>query len=353
MKSRFAALLASVMVAAGAVAADDSWRAPGSGFGSPLPPFFDDQTAEVFRRAVAAPNATRSVKFKPFEDSGSSTLQLVQDEWTWRVNVTELALPRLPSNLSAAGIDKPSTFATTYDFTWPAGGDISSALRGSSAPFCVTAFDYLFPANVTDLYTAADANSTDCGRVLGEECLNALYFEGNNLDGDQCIVPRWGDIPACDATLGAAARADPAGRPFTFGAATADANPTSANNALNETQPVRSGEGIWTFEGGVLGGAEAARGYAEAAGRLQVFMFNTWLNITDGRVSKPNVLCMRVDAAAEASGTSPSGTTPTGTSPGTSTGTPTGSSAAPPPRQGRAAATVVAAVLVAVVALLS
>ncbi|KAK1975904.1 hypothetical protein LZ30DRAFT_693255 [Colletotrichum cereale] len=328
MKSRLAAISASAMLAAGTAAADDSWRLPGSAFGSPLPPFFDNQTGEVFRKAVGTPNSTRSVKFRPFEDSGASNAQLEQDEWTWRVNVTEFALPRLPANLSTAGINIPSTFATTYDLAWPTGGNISSALRGSSAPFCVTAFDYLFPANVTGLFTADDANSTDCERILGEECMNALYYEGNNLDADQCVVPAWGDIPACNATLGAAVRADRAGRPFTFSLATADANPASANNALNDAAPVQSGEGIWTFQGGVLGGPDAVRGYADASSRLQVFMFNTWLNITNGRVSKPNVLCMRVNTRA----------------------VPTETSAAAPQRR---MAAVAAAVLVTIVALLS
>jgi len=346
MKSRFAAISASAVLAAGAAMADDAWRAPGSAFGSPLPPFVDTETAEVFRKAVAAPNATRSIKLRPFADSGTSSTQLSQDEWTWRVNVTELALPRLPSNLSAAGIDSPSTFVTTYDLSWPTGGNISSGLRGSSSPFCVTAFDYLFPANVTDLYTEADDGSTDCGPVLGEECLSALYYDGNNLDGDQCVVPQWGDIPECNATLGAATRADRAGRPFTFSPATADANPASANNALNEAPPVQSGQGIWTFQGGVLSGADAVRGYQDASGRLQVFMFNTWLNITNGRVSKPNVLCMRVDTAAAPDGTS---TAPSPSSSSSSSSSP--QSAAPP--QGRAVAAVVAGVLVTVVALLS
>ncbi|KDN60632.1 hypothetical protein CSUB01_04967 [Colletotrichum sublineola] len=333
MKSRIAATSASVVLAAGAAVAQDAWRAPGSTFGSPLPPYIDNQTAPAFRNAVAAPNKTHSVKFRPFEDSGASNVQLTQDEWTWRVNVTELALPPLPSNLSTAGIDKPSTFVTTYDLTWPAGGNISSAMRGSSAPFCVTAFDYLFPANVTDQYTTADSGSADCERIFGEDCMNALFYEGNNLQGDQCVVPQWGDIPACNATLGAATRADRAGRPFfTLGAATADANPASPNNALNDAVPVQSGEGIWTFQGGVLGAADAASGYADAAGRLQVFMFNTWLNITNGRVSKPNILCMRVDTAADPADPA----------------APVGKSAAAGPR-GRAAA-VVMAIFVTIVA---
>ncbi|KAK1990871.1 hypothetical protein LX36DRAFT_737394 [Colletotrichum falcatum] len=378
MKSRFAAVSAAsaMLTAAGAAAADDSWRAPGSAFGSPLPPFIDSQTAEVFRKAVAAPNATRSVKFRPFEDSGASNTQLEQDEWTWRVNVTELTLPRLPSNLSSAGINQPSTYVTTYDLAWPAGGNVSTALRGSSSPFCVTAFDYPFPTNVTGLYRADD-DGADCGSVLGDDCLDALYYDGNNLDGDLCVVPRWGDIPECNATLGAAVKGagqnssssssgggGGGGNPFyTYGLQTADANPASANNALNDAAPVLSGEGIWTFQGGVLAGADAVRGYEDASGRLRVFMFNTWLNITGGRVSKPNVLCMRVNAAAGSAppaatppvgGTSsPSSSTAAATD-GTATAAPTGSSgsAAPSPPPRRRAAAVAAALFVTVVVLL-
>ncbi|OHW97876.1 hypothetical protein CSPAE12_03493 [Colletotrichum incanum] len=298
MKNRFTAISVSALLATGATAIEDVWLSPGSTLGTSPPPFFDNQTAEIFREATTAPNATRSMRFRPFEGSGASNPQLDEDEWTWRVNVTEFSLSHLASNFSAVNISNPSFFTTTYDLTWPSGGNISAAMRGSNAPFCVTTFDYLFPANVTDMYTEENTNSTDCEHILGEDCLNKLYYEGNNLDGDQCVRPAWNEIPECSGTLGAAVRASEAGRPFTFSLSTSDINLDSDNNSLSDAQPIQSGEGVWAFESGVINGADATQGYLDATNRLQIFMFNTWIDIRNGRVSKPNILCMRVNTTS-------------------------------------------------------
>ncbi|GKT95249.1 hypothetical protein Ct61P_13099 [Colletotrichum tofieldiae] len=304
MKNHFTAISVSALLASGATAIEDVWLSPGSGLGTSPPSFFDNQTADIFREATAAPNATRSIRFRPFEGSGGTNAQLEQDEWTWRVNVTEFGLPYLASNFSAVNISNPSYFTTTYDLTWPAGGNISAAMRGSNSPFCVTTFDYLFPANVTDMYTQENTNSTDCEHILGEDCLNKLFYEGNNLDGDQCVRPAWNEIPECSGTLGAAVRASAGGRPFTFSLSTSDINLDSENNALNDAQPIQSGEGVWAFESGVINRADATQGYLDATNRLQIFMFNTWIDIRNGRVSKPNVLCMRVNTTSLARNTS-------------------------------------------------
>ncbi|CCF45079.1 hypothetical protein CH063_14278 [Colletotrichum higginsianum] len=296
-KNHLAAFSASALLASTAAAVEDFWLSPGS-FASKAPPdFFDNRTAELYTESAAAPNATRSVRFQPFADSGGSNLELDQDEWTWRVNVSEFKLSHLASNFSALNITDPTFFTTTYDLSWPLGGNISTALRGSNSPFCVTTFDYLFPPNVTKMYTEENTNSVDCEHILGEDCLTKLYFEGNNLDGDQCVRPPWTEIPECSGTLGAAAQYRPeSGRqPFTFTLATADMNLDSDNNSLSEAQPVLSGESIWTFESGVINGAEAAREFSYATNRLQVFMFNNWIDIRNGRASRPNILCMRVN----------------------------------------------------------
>ncbi|GKT45985.1 uncharacterized protein ColSpa_06166 [Colletotrichum spaethianum] len=240
---------------------------------------------------VGVPPQQRKVEDRPADRSAG-------------VNVTEFGLPHLASNFSAVNVNDPSFFATTYDLTWPNGGNISAGLRGSKSPFCITTFDYPFPANVTDMYTEANTNSTDCEFILGEDCLNQLYYEGNNLDGDQCVRPSWRDIPECNGTLGAAIQTSAAGGPFTFSLSTSDINLDSANNSLTDAQPILSGEGLWAFESGVINGADAAQGYLESTNRLQIFMFNTWINITNGRVSKPNILCMRVNTTTASGNTS-------------------------------------------------
>ncbi|KAK4188818.1 hypothetical protein QBC35DRAFT_495279 [Podospora australis] len=150
----------------------------------------------VAEAAHQNPNATRSVKFKPFPgyDNWDST------EWTWRVNVTDYA--QRNSSLHLRTID------TTYDFSWSGGQNLSQAFPINNRSFC---FSYYIagstPANITNLYTDDNKDSTDCTPVLGEACVNAILDSTPANSGNSntsCSTPRtiWSDIPECYPVFG-------------------------------------------------------------------------------------------------------------------------------------------------------
>ncbi|KAK1480989.1 hypothetical protein CCUS01_16049 [Colletotrichum cuscutae] len=205
------------------------WNDRAQTFRASPPTVFDNQSIEILQQAIAEPNATRQISFRPFEVFSGNARLLGQDEWTWRVNISDFSLPHLAQNTTEANLGRniaePHYIATSYSLSWPLGGNLSSGgLRGSDSPFCVTSLDVEFSPNVTNLWTEENGNSTDCGPVLGEACLEALHASDKSLTRESCDgrMPSWKTIPECNTTFGYGA--------VIYGARTSNLNPNVTNS---------------------------------------------------------------------------------------------------------------------------
>lgn len=186
-------------------------------------------------------------------------------------------------------VENPSFVSTTWDFTWSSGGNISQALGNSAGPLCLSILHVMaYPANVTNLYTDENTNSTDCTPILGEACVRAILGEGSNFSsGIKCNSPgkSWSRLPECNNTLGYAAkeRLDEKlfNRTFGGGVATANLNPDPFNSPnantsaeRNRTFGITSGKGFMGLHSGVIPGANATDTYLAAANSLQLLMIS-------------------------------------------------------------------------------
>ncbi|KXH45525.1 hypothetical protein CSIM01_12736 [Colletotrichum simmondsii] len=220
------------------------WNDRAQNFRASPPTVFDNQSIEILQQAIAEPNVTRQISFRPFEIFSGNARLLGQDEWTWRVNISDFSLPHLAQNTTEAALGRnvtdPHYIATSYSLSWPLGGNLSSGgLRGSDSPFCVTSLDVEFSPNVTNLWTEENGNSTDCEPVLGEACLEALHASDKSLTRDSCDgkMPSWKTIPECNTTFGYGA--------VIYGTRTSNLNPNVTTNSTSttgeSTTPVTSG----------------------------------------------------------------------------------------------------------------
>ncbi|KAK1672684.1 hypothetical protein BDP55DRAFT_770744 [Colletotrichum godetiae] len=279
------------------------WNDRDQTFGATPPRVFDNQSIEILQHAIAKPNATRQISFRPFEVFTGNAPLLGPDEWTWRVNISEFSLLHLAQNTTSENLGRniinPHYIATSYSLSWPRGGNISAGgLRGSDSPFCVTSLDVEFFPNVTNLWTEAESNSTDCEPVLGESCLDALRVEDKTLTAKGCAgrKPSWRTIPECNATFGYGA--------VIYGARTSNLNPNVTGNSTSTTgDPVTSGSEMMGFGSGLVDSGDATQTYLNASNRVQILIFNTWVGEErfNVRLARPNIHCMRVNSTRVAS----------------------------------------------------
>ncbi|KAK2751216.1 hypothetical protein CKAH01_06402 [Colletotrichum kahawae] len=278
-------------------------------------PFFNNnQSDDIYREAITNPKAMRSVKFVPFSGLISSKVYGKDPYWTWRVNVTEFAFPpgiNVTDAVTGAEqpVENPSFVSTTWDFSWSSGGNISQALGNSTGPLCVSFLNVMaYPANVTNLYTDENINSTDCTPILGEACVLAILREGSNFSrGITCNSPEksWSTLPECNNTLGYAVneRLDERlfNRTFGGGIATANLNPDpfnspSANTSAesNRTFGITSGKGFMGSHSGVIPEANATDTYLAAANSLQLLMISHGFG-NGSSLGETQLYCMRAN----------------------------------------------------------
>ncbi|CAI0651788.1 unnamed protein product [Colletotrichum noveboracense] len=298
-----------------AAAADQFWtgREIDMGpFGSD--PFFNNnQSDQIYREAITNPKAMRSVKFVPFSGLISPKVYGRDPYWTWRVNVTEFAFPsgiNVTDAVTGAEqpVENPSYVSTTWDFAWSSGGNISQALGNSTGPLCVSILDIVaYPANVTNLYTDENTNSTDCTPILGEACVRAILTEGSNFSrGTTCNEPKklWGTLPECNNTIGYAVEKRLDFKLFngTFGGGVATANlnpdPSNSPNASssaerNRTFGITSRKGFMGLHSGVIPGANATDIYLAATNSLQLLMISHGFG--NSSLGETQLHCMRAN----------------------------------------------------------
>ncbi|RYP85300.1 hypothetical protein DL770_005046 [Monosporascus sp. CRB-9-2] len=264
-------------------------------WGRSLSDDIDPPAREVIQRANRDPTLTRSVPLRPFERYWGFLAEdsvLRGAEWTWRINISSIEAPDADSYDAVADSHVASV---TYDFSWPADGNISTALDGASGTLCLmTLLDAVdLPVAATNGYTEDDGDSTSCEPVLGRECVAALLAQVPKPRGTACMLPTrtpWAEVPECRDLLGAF---EPYGQSF-FGL------PLGSNVSDDRDGGRRewlSGQVFYSNVSRPLDGADS-RLYNYMANRVHMMMMSVELPAAhEGQTAGgPELLCMRVNA---------------------------------------------------------
>ncbi|KAK8097047.1 hypothetical protein PG999_012991 [Apiospora kogelbergensis] len=261
----------------------------------------------LLNQAAANPNATRSIKFRPFPSYSGNNDRLRNLEWSWRVNISDFYAANASPSFSEDGLlEDPHVIVNTYDFSWPGGGNLSEQI-GTTNPFCISAAgSFVWPANVTNRYADGDPNSPDCGAVLGEACRDAIVRQGASSAGlDKCSGPSkfWKTLPECAGSLGYAGSLDSFSSVTTFdfnGYNGTKPDPNAKGPASNATRVPggtpnpASGTGFFAWNSYPRNATNMTE-YYDATNRLHIVMINAALPIVNGWASKPTLMCMRVN----------------------------------------------------------
>ncbi|KAI1817292.1 hypothetical protein GGS20DRAFT_592201 [Poronia punctata] len=230
------------------------------------------------------PNATTSVNFK-------RTYNNTEETWSWRINVTELALPDDISDLGTkeAVYSRGWRIANTqWELGWPGKkGDETLeeylAERNLNASF--TTMMATKPASVTANYD--DADEGDCEGVLGDECLASIVEAARKGETEKL-----GKLDGCKDTLGAKGHGLDDGVGFDI---------TGERRSENEskTSSLHRGDSLLYRASETYETAEDPAPLNQAKGALQLFIMHlTASNDERGDISGPTVLCRIVDKDA-------------------------------------------------------
>ncbi|CAJ2500713.1 Uu.00g035660.m01.CDS01 [Anthostomella pinea] len=268
----------------------NSIRPWGELWGGSLPPRFNEPTHDLIEKANQNPTLTQSVSFKPLEQywqflgDGS----VIKDaEWTWRINVTNIDAPDADTNGSITG----SHVVETYDFTWLVSGNISTALDGTTNRLCVkTLGDWVdLPANVTNAYGDNDRDSTDCGPVLGQDCVNAILAQGSRPSATDCnfnlASSSWAQIPECRDSFGVTSKAFHGFSEQYYG----------FSLFKNNSKILTSGRGfLWNITEPVDG--TNSRSFHNLANKLHILLLDMSFSfVAPGKYPGPQLLCTCVN----------------------------------------------------------
>lgn len=209
--------------------------------------------------------------------------------------MTDFAAPNAQNTVSTstgyAAVDfvDPHVVNTVYDFEWPGGGNISSALNYSTDPFCISTIDMIgMPANVSNLYTESNAESSDCGPILGDKCVSAITDTLSSLPGGSGCYANptgWFSLPSCASTLGYAYSQTPKHR--------SAIQTWNFNNASNSSGSSLSGEAFWGAMSDASNGTNTTT-YESAVNQLQIMLITP--AVGSGQ-PVPQLLCMRVNTS--------------------------------------------------------
>lgn len=207
----------------------------------------------------------------------------------------------MPSAKEYNEVVDPHIVATTYDFTWPGGGNLSAALGDPRAGLCLSfvSLPLDFPANVTDGYSNDNANDPSCVPMLGQSCVDAILSSGRTAVGQPfglCTAgSAWFELPECKSTLGYVLS--------TAGSAGTNTISLGFQNSSNATHDRENGEGWYgLFSAPQNGGASVE--YYNATNRVHIAMIDPVLPSTrdTGYAEGAKLLCMRVNVTSEDTG---------------------------------------------------
>jgi hypothetical protein len=173
------------------ISISSEWGAIGPGGGSG--PWHYDEGFEKGEEAARHPNATNAVTFNRTFDNKPET-------WTWRINITELAVPNVSwqfGNASANSSLNHHVVNTQWQLQW-LGSNASETFRDFLHSRNMTASFGAYiarkPANITDRYDAS-ANG-DCTALLGKQCVESLQSTASSRDSPSFI-----NQAGCEDTL--------------------------------------------------------------------------------------------------------------------------------------------------------
>lgn len=149
---------------------------------------------QIYEDAGRTPNATNDVEFK-------RTYENDEETWTWRVNISEVAVPDYPRELgrddASYSMDR-RVINTIWQLGWPETEDDSflDFLTSRETDVYFQARILVLPSNVTDKYDEND--NGDCVPMLGEDCVKRIADETNR--GRKELVT-WSRFEECRDTL--------------------------------------------------------------------------------------------------------------------------------------------------------
>ena len=153
----------------------------GAGIAGSIEPF-GDQSTQILEHAGRTPNKTSSASFNFFPN----------EQWTWNVNITDVAVPYEYFNTSDLHVVN-----TQWDLRWPGGGSLQSYMdrSGRNDTLCLSATHIMLPSNVTKHYTAPG----NCSDVLGSECAANLFASFSCIDPPSTAISE--SLKGCEDTL--------------------------------------------------------------------------------------------------------------------------------------------------------
>jgi hypothetical protein len=258
----------------------------------------------------------------------------LQDEiWTWRVNVSNVAVPDAAPSAGQAPLENATIVYKTYDLQWPGPNSLNEKLRqtenlaDSGEPRTIGVSFYQFPvqAEYANRYTEDDNGS--CAEIFGDDCtaqwLQLLAApDGQNVTAalevcEDRLLPLSQGSRGIRSDSGEILFFHSSGQmmlTFWITAIADGESPTPGSNdylgrPINETE---SGETFYFRNGGPSRGLEGAAG---AVNGTNTTIFDNVLSAVQmigltGLPGEPRLLCMRVNLEATDEQASGGQTTP-------------------------------------------
>ncbi|KAF2723501.1 hypothetical protein K431DRAFT_344723 [Polychaeton citri CBS 116435] len=145
----------------------------------------------TFLDASNNPNVSNSVAFVHFNGSDTTSNDVIAQNWTWTVKVSDVFMPNASttndSNLPV--VPNAHVAYTTYDFSWPEPGGLNNAIsteaNATGAPIqsCAWIISGLFPQKVSKSW---DSSSSNCISALGAGCVQGLQNLISTASGTSC-----------------------------------------------------------------------------------------------------------------------------------------------------------------------
>lgn len=171
------------------VAALDENSVAGVGIISPGGPSAVNASTQATELAGRHPNGTTSTTFQRLVDD-------IQTTWTWRVNITDIAVPNEPTNLgmsSANFSEHLHVVNTQWELQWPDDNNASESftdyLIGIDSEAWFNAMILNLPSNITRAYS--NQTNGNCTTILGDDCVRSIqsaastggYLKTSDLTG--------------------------------------------------------------------------------------------------------------------------------------------------------------------------
>ncbi|CBX99621.1 hypothetical protein IAQ61_005125 [Plenodomus lingam] len=169
-----------------------------------------DEAVRVFEDAGYSPNASDVVTF-------TQNFNNTAEEWTWRINVSEIAVP---DNSQDLGLERANfseglhVAHTQWQLVWPGEeDDLLSFVKSRSVDSArFSAFMATVYSNITDRFE--DSDDGDCTPMLGERCVESIRNRAVNGEDEMA----WSNLEGCESTFDARDQSTSRGISFSMNA---------------------------------------------------------------------------------------------------------------------------------------